>query len=115
MDNLRQTGRTIRMLEDAKRLAKEGRAVYIITQNRAEQKRLAHLLGNPDDNPYANPLGIKVETPDTPGNFDWETCSLIGAFPNCVVLIDHFAVECEISRRLAILAKAIQMMRQYDL
>lgn len=86
------------MLEEAKKLSKQGRAVYVITANKQEQKRIAKMLGN--ENPYNNEFGIKIETPETPGNFDWRTLSLIGAFPNCVVLVDHFAIELHIGELL---------------
>ena len=98
MEELRQTGRTTRMLEEAKRLTREGRAVYVIAANKNEQLRIAKLLGN--ENPYNNEFGIKIETPDTPGNFNWETLSLIGAHPRCAVLVDHFAIEKHIGYRL---------------
>lgn len=48
-------------------------------------------------------LGIKFETPHSPGNFDWERMRLIGAHPNCVVLVDHHAIEDRFSRVLAML------------
>lgn len=95
VDKKRGTGRTTRMLEHAKALEAEGRTVYIIAANRQH----AHLLRR------CLPEGssILIETPDSPGNFDWHTLSLCGANPNCVVLVDHFAIESRFSKMLAML------------
>lgn len=99
-EKLRQTGRTTRMLEKAKKLAQEGRAVYILAANRAERSRLKALLG-------INDLGISVEALSALSNFDWNNLSLRGAHPNCIVLVDHYALEREIQRRLEGLGTAI--------
>jgi hypothetical protein len=85
---LRGTGRTTRMVQRAIQLNHIGKAVYIIAANLAEQHRIEHIL------PEHLRGQIKVETSDTPGNFSWEHMALIGAHPNCVVLADHFAIEC---------------------
>lgn len=91
--SLRATGRTTRLLREAERLARaEGRAVYIIAANEAERRRLVGLV--------TPGLGIQVETPSSPGNFSWDTLRMRGAHPNCVVLIDHLAIEHTFSRVL---------------
>lgn len=101
MTKLRRTGRTTRMLEHAKKLAREGRAVYVIADNAMDMRRLEAECNEPS-------LGIKFETPHSPGNFDWETMRLIGAHPNCVVLVDHHAIEDRYARIL-------EMLHAYDL
>ena len=74
------------MLETAKKLSAEKRAVYVIADNMHDAQRLQIELGTDDRN-------IKIETPETVNNFDWETMTLRGAHPNCVVLVDHHAIE----------------------
>jgi hypothetical protein len=110
-DKLRRTGRTTRMLEEAKKLAEGGRAVYIVAANKKHQLQLAKLLG--DGNPYSCVSGIKVETENSLSNFDWETLSLKGAHPNCVVFVDHFAIEEKLSRVLRPFRKAIEEINKY--
>lgn len=88
----RQSGRTTRMLAEAGRLAKDGRAVYVIAANEVERRRLQSML--PNDSP------VKVETGSSPGNFDWDQLALRGAHPNCEVLVDHYAIEMRYSRIL---------------
>lgn len=87
MNTKRQTGRTTRMLEHAKQLSAKGRAVYIVADNQREANRMQLALGD-------GPHGIKVETPWSLGDcLDWQTLTLRGAHPNCVVLVDHHAIE----------------------
>lgn len=100
LQKLRGTGRTTRMLEHAKKLAREGRAVYVIADNTNDARRLQMLCGEPN-------LGIKFETPRSPGNFDWEQMRLVGAHPNCVVLVDHYAIEDRFAR-------VLEMLHAYD-
>lgn len=97
----RRTGRTTRMLDHAKQLSREGRAVYIIAASEREVKRLREMLGPgyPD---------IKIETSGSLPNFDWEFLTLRGAHPNCRVLIDHYAIEVRYARML-------EMLHYYDL
>jgi hypothetical protein len=65
MNEHQQTGRTTRMIEDARRLAtEEHRAVYIIVSSPREQTRIRALVGEPDH-------GIRVEIADTIKDFDW--------------------------------------------
>lgn len=100
--NLRVTGRTTRMMEDAFRLARGGRAVYVVAANRQEQMRLQTLGGE-----EAQRLEIKFETPHSLGNFSWTTMALRGAHPNCEVLVDHYAIESEF-------AQVFEMLHRYD-
>jgi len=86
------------MLEEAKKLALLGRAVYIIAVDEQERRRIALLLGN--ESPYNNKFGIKVETTASLGNFDWNNLSLQGAHYNCTVLVDHYAIEKHIGEAL---------------
>lgn len=95
---MRQSGRTTRMLEDARRLSREGRAVYVIAAN---GQHAATLRGELNDK------SISVETVHTLGNFDWVTMSLRGAHPNCCVLVDHYAIESRFSLML-------EMLKRYD-
>ena len=81
----KRTGRTTRMLNEAIRLADEGRAVYVIAASHDHARRLSALL--PED------CGVKVEPPDAKGNLDWQATRLQGGHPNCVVLVDHYAIE----------------------
>ena len=96
----RRTGRTTRMLEHARKLSGQGRSVYVVAANQHEADRLKKLIGDGDH-------GIKVETSWSLGNFDWDTLTLLGAHPNCVVLVDHYAIESRFSA-------AIQALHAYD-
>lgn len=84
----RATGRTTKMLKDAVRLAQQGKAVYVIAADTNQRHHLEAALGV-----AGRELGIKVETPQTAGNFDWQTMSLRGAHQNCKVIADHYAIE----------------------
>jgi hypothetical protein len=75
------------MLEHAKAQAQTGRAVYVVAANEAERVRLEQLLA-------MNPMGVKVEAAGTLGNLQWDSMTLRGAHPNCLVLCDHYAIEC---------------------
>lgn len=100
----RRTGRTTRMLEDAMGLARNGRAVYVIGATKRHADMLKGIAG-----PEADRLGIKFETARERGlgNMDWETMSLQGAHPNCVVLVDHYAIESKF-------AAVLEMLHRYD-
>lgn len=103
LQKLRGTGRTTRMLEHAKKLALAGRAVYVIADSERDCRRLeieCFKTGEPN-------LGIKFETPDSLGNFVWEEMRLRGAHPNCVVLVDHHAIEDRFAR-------VLEMLHAYD-
>lgn len=96
----RQTGRTTRMLDHARELSKQQRAVYIVAANERHAVMLRKQLGD-------EPHGIKVETEDSLGNLDWETLTMRWAHPNCVLLVDHYAIESRFGR-------ALEMLTRYD-
>ena len=85
--NARQTGRTTRMLEEAKRLSRMGFAVYVVA---AYEVQAAHFKDKLKDYP-----SIQVETFATLDNLDPATLTLTGAWLNCRVLVDHYAIERE--------------------
>ena len=99
-ESLRATGRTTRMIAEAKRLAAEGRAVYIIA------KHWQHLQDEIDRDALGR--GIKCE-PDVPLNFDWQTMRVRGSHPNCVWLFDHWAIESN-----PVFAGMFAAMTQFD-
>jgi len=86
LNKYRRTGRTTRMLEYAKKLSKEGRAVYIMTADKIQESAFVHYLKN-------YPYPIKIESPGSLTNFDFQTMRLRGAHPNCIVLCDHYLLE----------------------
>lgn len=95
----RRTGRTTRMLADAHRLAAEGKAVYVVFSRLAEAKAAEHRI-----DPRT---GIKCETLGSLHTLDPFTLRLVGARPNCVVLIDHYAIEEHFGPLL-------EMLHRYD-
>ena len=80
----RLTGRTSRMIDEAIRLARDGRAVYVIAMQFQEIQRII------DDRFPGS--GIKVEQA-IPEKFDWYRMRPWGANSNCVWLIDHYIIE----------------------
>jgi hypothetical protein len=106
IDRLRQTGRTTRMLEHARKLANDGKAVYVIASSEHHARQLSLAIGG-DGRIGVDIRGIKIETPTSCGNFDWETLSLRGAHPNCVVLVDHHTIEMQF-------AHILEAMHAYD-
>ena len=86
LDSKRRTGRTTRMLEYAVTLAKAGRAVYILARDEGHAELLRAAL--PRD------LGIKCESiHEHPGLNPVSLKLNAGTNPNCVVLLDHAAIE----------------------
>ncbi len=85
-DKHRMTGRTTRMVEEAIRLSKEGRAVYILAACKSHAMCLQKWID--EDIPNS---GIKCE-PLT-NEFNWDMLSVPGAHPNCAFLVDHYAIE----------------------
>jgi hypothetical protein len=82
----RGTGRTARMLEEAVRQAEAGRAVYVLAADVSHARELAKRV--PLD------LGIKFETVRSLGSaLDPQALRLQGTHPNCVLLVDHHAIE----------------------
>lgn len=96
MDENRRTGRTTRMMEEAKALARAGKAVYVVAQHTRILKDEETLR-----------LGIKFESTSSLSNFDWLAMRLRGDHPNCVVLVDHYAIETYFSR-------VLEMLHRYD-
>lgn len=97
--SLIQSGRTTRMLEHAKQLNAQGKAVYVVVAN---QRQADHFTALHRDTP-----SIKFETPQSLGNFDWQTLTLTSAWPNVVVLVDHYAIESRFGPLL-------KMLHAYD-
>ena len=97
LEVFRGTGRTTRMLDEAKRMAADGKAVYVIAANELQANELRSLAGE----------SVKVETAKSAGNFDWEQLRLVGAHPNCVTLIDHYAIESRFAR-------VLEMLHRFD-
>ena len=92
IDAKRRTGRTSRMLERARQLARDGRAVYVVAASQHHARQIKQMLGSDEGG------GIKVESADGLRNsLDWEGLTLRGAHPNCVVLVDHYAIESRYS------------------
>jgi hypothetical protein len=83
---LRQTGRTTRMISQAMAMHAAGLKVYVITHASAYAKVLRKQFP-------ALPESVWMGSFAELGNFDPETHRLVGAHPNCVVLIDHAAIE----------------------
>lgn len=86
------------MLERAIELDRDRKAVYIIAANKNHASLLLTMLGKmyPEGVVSETAMevgGIKIETPDSVMNFDWERMRLQGAHPNCVFLVDHYAIE----------------------
>lgn len=98
MEDKRNTGRTSRMLEEARRQVRKGRAVYVLCATLSHAQHLA----NDPDNEF-----IKFETSQSLANFDWSTMIMRGAHPNCLVFVDHWAIE---SRYRAVL----EMLHRWD-
>jgi hypothetical protein len=76
-------GRTTRMVQEAKRLADQGKTVFILAASHTH----AHVLRT-----WITDSRIAVDTVGC-GDFDWHTMTLRGMSPDCVVLVDHFAIE----------------------
>ena len=102
---LRATGRTTRLIDRAVQEASTGRAVYFFVampsmiklMEAAIQRAWEAYTGGRKSH------GIKVEAMsswDNKGQWNWEEMEPMysGAHPNCLWLVDHFAVEGEISR-----------------
>lgn len=101
-----RTGRTTRMLEEAVRLAREGRAVYVLMVNDQEAKDAQQTC---NDLWKGTNHGIKCESIAAMGpHFDWNRMFVLGAHHNCVFLVDHYVIE---SRFHSIL----DMLMRFDL
>lgn len=78
-----RSGRTSRMMTEARRLRDEGRAVYVVFAT----KRHADMHDTPENE------GLSLESIQSLRTLDHRTGRLVGAHPNCVVLVDHYAAE----------------------
>ncbi len=92
MDNARATGRTTRMVEEAKRAAKAGKRVMILVGNAVETTRIRTLIGR-------GRLGIKVRL-FSDCNFDWRRFEHIGMRDDVEILMDHHCIESRFQRLL---------------
>lgn len=105
MKHLRGTGRTTRMVEAALSLSADGRAVYLVAATAEDAARIRRLVSDKAD---LRPHGIKVETWDSLGPVnERDGFRPRGMHPNCVVLVDHHAIE---SRYGAV----IEMLHRFD-
>ena len=101
----RQTGRTTRMIQRALRLCWEDkRAPYIIAANERQRVLIRHMV---EDLAAGKPHGVKVETWNSLLGFSCETMTAPLMHKNCVVLVDHFAIE----NRFALL---LEELHRYD-
>jgi len=99
-DNLKQTGRTTRMLKEAYCLASEGRAVYVLACHHDYALKMECEFDSMFGPGESRRLGIKFETPGRLQNFDFQAMQLQGAHPNCRVLVDHYTIESMYARML---------------
>lgn len=88
--NKKQSGRSTRMMQDAAQAVDERRAVYVILAPISRPENFLRLLGDRAERYRGR---IKFETFGTLPNYDIDTGRLRGAWQNCVVLVDHFAIE----------------------
>ena len=100
-DPHKQTGRTTRMLTEAFKLAKEGKAVYVLAANSEHMYYMERMADRLFGSAEASRLGVKFETPASLTTFDFQTMQLKGAHPNCRILIDHWTIESEYARMLS--------------
>jgi len=121
-EHLRQTGRTERMIQEAFFAVRQRRAVYVMV---AQAEHVKPMIIRIDDAWLAFceqhgmrdvVHGIKVETPRTLPFWNWTTMQLERAHPNCIVFVDHSAVEMQIEfLQRQIKAMAEQIGRLYPL
>jgi hypothetical protein len=100
-DPHKQTGRTTRMLTEAFKLAKEGKAVYVLAADSEHMYYMERMADRLFGSGEASALGVKFETPASLATFDFRTMQLKGAHPNCRTFIDHWTIESEYARMLS--------------
>ena len=93
LESLRASGRTTRMLAEAKRQADSGKEVWVITATAREAVRMRATLNDPR---------IHFESSHQ-SMFDWDTLRLAGIGGEAVVLVDHWAIENKYRRLLEML------------
>lgn len=101
---LRGSGRTTRMLAEARLQAINGRPVYILTADSDSARLLQKKLDDDGEN-----LRIKAICVDnaSASAIDWKKMTLRGFSPNCILLADHSALESLFSGMLS-------MLHRYD-
>jgi hypothetical protein len=100
IDKHARTGRTTRLLQEARRLSDESRAVYVVVSSESLVKAFS--------TEEFRRRGIKVETMASLGHLELETMRLRGAHPNSAVLVDHYVIE----RRFR---PMLEMLHRFDL
>ena len=100
LEERKRTGRTSRMLSEAKSLAEQGRDVYVVFNDRSQANHWRNMFGEA----LAEKLGVKFETAHEVG-LDWEIMTVRGTHPNCVFLIDHTAIEQRYKKQLEMMNK----------
>lgn len=100
-DELRRTGRTTRMVEEAIKLARCGHAVCILVHEGSYARLLRQKVDDLASRLYPGIAhGIKVEAFDFhwENNFDWNILRQPSAHPNSRFLLDHALVEKKIEQ-----------------
>lgn len=103
MHNLEQTGRTTRMVQEAERLAKTGRAVYLVFATPGHAYQELQKFGADK----AVNLGVSFEHLGGLNTLDLAQMRLVGAHSNCVVLVDHHAIELRFG-------PVLEMLHRFD-
>jgi len=108
---MRQTGRTQRMLESAISQARNDKYVLVICRDNLHREHLIErVLKEPDsrragqEKIYIGKGSISVVLPN---NFDWREMRRNGSHLSCVVLADHYTIESEFS-------KMLEMLHRFD-
>jgi hypothetical protein len=89
------------MLTEAFKLAKEGKAVYVLATNSKHMYYMERMADRLFGSGEASRLGVKFETSASLPSFDFRTMQLKGAHPNCRVFVDHWAIESEYAKMLS--------------
>lgn len=98
----KRSGRTTRMMYHAAALAAQGRAVYVCALDRI----LCSVLERFRRENFPRATGIQFDTPEKL-DIDWDSMTLRGAHPNCVLLVDHSVI-------LQRFGRVLQMYHQYS-
>lgn len=102
--HLRQTGRTTRMLAQAASYAAQGRAVYVYAHHPHYVRELQKKFGE-------HYPSVKFEV--LPESWDWSTMRPNDrAHPNCVFLVDHYAIELHLEDTDKEIMRLQQLARQ---
>lgn len=94
--SLRGSGRTTKLLAEARRVADAGKAVAIVCDNSMDMRHLKMAFGTEHQK-------VSFVLSHT---LDWEKMALIG-LPDTVVLIDHHAIEDRF-------AALLEMLHRFD-